>query len=250
LHISYRSDVKGEIQQCINAGLTHLHIDIFDGVYINSPIALTFGPQMVHAIYNRFVVGNNNANNDNKQQQLVLDVHLCVDRPQRYAQAMVKAGATRIIYQWEAMHQQPNIDTNNNNSSNNNSDSSNSQEENYESNKTILNKAIEFAQEITIVHKLKCGISINPSTDITSIFPLLDTGLIDLVDILAVEPGFGGQEFNPIALTKIKALRHYIDNELRPKLGIDVIILVDGGINNATCADVIHAGADILVAGM
>jgi ribulose-phosphate 3-epimerase len=252
LHISYRSDVKGEIQQCINAGLTHLHIDIFDGVYINSPYALTFGPQMVHAIYNRFVVGNNNTNYNDKQQQqqqqqLVLDVHLCVDRPQRYAQAMVEAGATRIIYQWEAMMQQPNIDTNN--SDINNIVNTNNHEENGESNKTILNKAIEFAQEITTVHKMKCGISINPSTDITSIFPLLDTGLIDLVDILAVEPGFGGQEFNPIALTKIKTLRHYIDNELRPKRGIDVIILVDGGINNATCVDVIHAGADILVAG-
>ena len=64
MHISYRSDVKGEIQQCINAGLTHLHIDIFDGVYINSPYALTFGPQMVHAIYNRFVVDNNHNNNE------------------------------------------------------------------------------------------------------------------------------------------------------------------------------------------
>jgi pentose-5-phosphate-3-epimerase len=117
-----------------------------------------------------------------------------------------------------------------------------------QSNKTMLKKAIEFDQEITIIHKMKCGISINPSTDITTIFPLLDTGLIDLVDILAVEPGFGGQEFNPTVLTKIKTLRHYIDMELRQR-GMDVIILVDGGINNATCTDVIHAGADILVAG-
>jgi len=243
----YRSDMKSEIQKCINAKLNHIHVDIFDGVYINSPHALTFGPQMVQAIYNRFVVSNNNNdNNQQQQQQLVLDVHLCVDRPQRYARAMAEAGATRIIYQWEAM--QTNIgssrDDCNSNSNNINSNSINDDESNI----SMLNRAIEFAQEITALG-MKCGISINPSTKITSIFPLLDTGLIDLVDILAVEPGFGGQQFNPIVIEKIKMLRHYIDMELRTKRGIDVIILVDGGINNSTSADVIDAGADILVAG-
>lgn len=252
----HRSDMKSEIQKCINATLNHIHIDIFDGVYIYSPHALTFGPQMVQAIYNRFVVNNNNNDNNQHQQQqlLVLDVHLCVHRPQRYAQAMAEAGATRIIYQWEAM--QTHIDGSNSNSNgnsdsnseNNNVNSNNNHEESNENNKTILKKAIEFAHEIRLLG-MKCGISINPSTNITSILPLLDTGLIDLVDILAVEPGFGGQQFNPIVLEKIIALRHYIDKELRPKRGIDVIILVDGGINNSTSADVIDAGADILVAG-
>lgn len=85
--------MKGEIQKCINAGLNHIHIDIFDGVYINSSRALTFGPQMVQAIYNRFVVNSNNSGGS--MGNLVLDVHLCVDRPQRYAQAMAEAGATR-----------------------------------------------------------------------------------------------------------------------------------------------------------
>ena len=245
----YRSDMKGEIQKCINAKLNHIHIDIFDGVYINSPHALTFGPQMVQAIYNRFVVNNNNNDNNQQQQQqqqqLVLDIHLCVDRPQRYAQAMAEAGATRIIYQWEAM--QPNIGSSSDDG-NSNSNNINSNNSNDESNISMLNRAIEFAQEITALG-MKCGISINPSTNITSIFPLLDAGLIDLVDVLAVEPGFGGQQFNPIVIEKIIALRHHIDNELRPKRGIDVIILVDGGINNSTNADVIDAGADILVAG-
>lgn len=242
--------MKGEIQKCLNANLNHLHVDIFDGVYIYSPHALTFGPQMVQAIYNRFVVNNNNNDNNQQQQQqqqqLVLDIHLCVDRPQRYAQAMAEAGATRIIYQWEAM--QTNIgsssDDGNSNSNNINSNSSNDDESNI----SMLNRAIEFAQDITALG-MKCGISINPSTNITSIFPLLDTGLIDLVDILAVEPGFGGQQFNPIVIEKIKMICHYIDVELRTKRGIDVIILVDGGINNSTSADVIDAGADILVAG-
>lgn len=142
---------------------------------------------------------------------------------------------------------QLNIDTNNINNSNN-VNTNNHEESNESKNMISLNKSIEFAQEITALG-MKFGMSINPSTDIQSIFPLLDTGLIDLVDILAVEPGFGGQQFNPVVIQKIKALRHYIDNELRPKRGIDVIILVDGGVNNATSADVIDAGADILVAG-
>ena len=93
-----------------------------------------------------------------------------------------------------------------------------------------------------------CGISINPETDVTTIFPLLDTGMIDLVDVLAVEPGFGGQQFNHVAIRKIELLRQYRDRILRPR-GINLRILVDGGINSVTSSAVIDAGADILVAG-
>ena len=84
--------MKGEVQKCIDAGVTQLHVDVFDGVYIDSPLALTFGPQMVEGISSRFQAYN-----------LTLDVHLCVDRPQRYAAPMARAGASRIIFQWEAM---------------------------------------------------------------------------------------------------------------------------------------------------
>ncbi len=199
-----RSDMKGEVQKCIDAGVPHLHVDVFDGVYLDSPHALTFGPQMVDAIRKRFT----------EHPELVLDIHLCVDRPARYAKAMAESGASRIIFMFEALS---------------------------------LNEAVELAQTITSLG-MSCGVSINPDTSISDIYPLLETGLVDTVDVLAVEPGFGGQEFNPVSEQKIKDLRLWRQEHLRNR-GIDLKILVDGGINSKTITRVVQAGADICVAG-
>lgn len=214
------SDMKGEVQKCLDAGVPWLHIDVFDGVFLDSPNALTFGPQMVDNLSKRFA---------NLHPELTLDVHLCVDRPERYAIPMAEAGATRIIFQWEAMGGE-----------NNHGDDGNT-----------LSSAISFARTITSLG-MKCGVSINPETPVKSIFPLLDSGLVDLVDVLAVEPGFGGQEFNKVAIPKIVMLRQYRDEKLRTSNGaeyVDVKILVDGGIHRGTSSLVRSAGADILVAG-
>ncbi len=201
-----RSDMRGEVQKCIDAKVSHLHVDIFDGVYLDSPHALTFGPQMVDAIRKRFA----------KHPDLILDIHLCVDRPARYATALAEAGASRIIFMFEAMS---------------------------------LDEAVELAQTVTSLG-MKCGVSINPDTAVSEIYPLLETGLVDLVDILAVEPGFGGQEFNPVSEQKIKDLRQWRKENLS-KRGIDlqILILVDGGINSKTINRVVEAGADICVVG-
>lgn len=188
------------------------------GVFLDSPNALTFGPQMIDSIRKRFI----------NQNELTLDVHLCVDRPERYAKPMAEAGATRIIFQWEAMGDNKDGDDNN---------------------AAALSSAIAFARTITSLD-MKCGVSINPETDVTSIYPLLDTGMVDLVDVLAVEPGFGGQQFNHVALQKIAMLRQYRDEKnTASSSGIDFEILVDGGINRHTSSIVMDAGADILVAG-
>jgi ribulose-phosphate 3-epimerase len=196
--------MKGEVQKCIDAKVSHLHVDVFDGVYLDSPHALTFGPQMVDAIKKRFA----------NYSELVLDIHLCVDRPARYATAMSEAGASRIIFMFEALS---------------------------------LNDAVELAQTITSLG-MRCGVSINPDTSVSEIYPLLETGLVDLVDILAVEPGFGGQEFNPVSEQKIKDLRQWQQKQLSES-GIDIKILVDGGINSKTIKRVIKAGANIVVVG-
>ena len=208
---SERSDIKGEVQKCLDAGCPWLHVDVFDGVFLDSPHALTFGPQMVDCIRNRF----------SDRQELTMDIHLCVDRPERYAQPMAEAGATRIIFMWEAMGR--------------------------DGGDAPLSSATAFAQLLHSL-ELKCGVSINPETPVADIYPLLDSGLVDLVDILAVEPGFGGQPFNPVAIAKIEGLRQYREERLRPR-GIDVKILCDGGINTETSSLVADAGADILVAG-
>ena len=191
--------MKGELQKCIDVGLNHIHVDVFDGVYIDSPHALTFGPQMVQAIHRRF-------------PDLKLDIHLCVDRPTRFIEAMAEAGATRLIFQWEAMGD-------------------------YQS-------AVELAKRANQLG-MKCGVSINLNTNVEEIFPLLNSGFVDLVDVLAVKPGFGGQTFNLTALEKISQLREWRDLRSQDKF----VILVDGGINKTISKLVIENGADILVAG-
>ena len=89
---------------------------------------------------------------------------------------------------------------------------------------------------------LACGISIKPNTKVSEILPYLAS--IDLVLVMSVEPGFGGQSFMENALPKIKELREYIDNNC-----LEALIEVDGGIDNNTGKKCIENGADVLVAG-
>jgi ribulose-phosphate 3-epimerase len=146
------------------------------------------------------------------QHKASLDLHVCVDRPSRFVDVMAAVGGDCFIFQWEAMEG--------------------------------LDSAVQLAEKV-VKAGMKCGISINPCTSVDDIFPLLERGLIDVVDILAVEPGFGGQRFQTIALSKIRSLKVW--RELNSSLPFD--IMVDGGINEETVADVFRAGADIMVAG-
>jgi len=89
---------------------------------------------------------------------------------------------------------------------------------------------------------IKCGISIKPNTDIEMIYDLLPS--IDMVLIMSVEPGRGGQEFIPSSIEKIKKLKNKIQKE-----NLNVIISVDGGINKNRAKEVVRSGADMLVIG-
>ncbi|MBR2152940.1 MAG: ribulose-phosphate 3-epimerase [Clostridia bacterium] len=86
------------------------------------------------------------------------------------------------------------------------------------------------------------SISVKPGTPAEAIFPYLE--LCGMVLVMSVEPGFGGQSFMPVALPKIEALRKESE-----RLGLDMRIQVDGGIDAVTGKQVIEAGADVLVAG-
>lgn len=197
------SDMRNAIDRCVEADCNEIHVDVFDGVYLDSPHALTFGPQMIKSLRDYA--------NSISHKDLILDIHLCVDRPLRYIPALADAGSSRVIFQWEA----------------------------FES----LETALEMAKAVNEAG-MDCGISINPETCEDKIYPLLESGLIDLVDVLAVEPGFGGQKFQEKALTKINNLRLWRDSR-----GVHILLLVDGGINKDTAPRVRAAGADILVAG-
>lgn len=105
----------------------------------------------------------------------------------------------------------------------------------------------ETIQDLKIIDKIKnygikCGISVKPSTDIELIYELLPK--INMVLIMSVEPGRGGQEFILSSLEKIKKLSDYIK-----KNNLDVIISVDGGINKNSMFECIKSGADMLVIG-
>jgi len=206
------ADIKGEVKRCIKSGVPHLHVDIFDGVYLDSPYAFTFGPKMVSAIRRTC--------DDLGAKGAIIDLHMCVERPGRFVEAMAAAGATRFIFQWEAVGGED------------------------ESERVI--SATALARKIRAAG-MKCGVSINPTTPPRVLYSLLDSGLIDLVDILAVEPGFGGQVFQTVALNKIRQLVEWRQNDYDNTK--QLFIMVDGGVNEETSPKVIDAGADILVAG-
>lgn len=138
---------------------------------------------------------------------LYLDVHLMISDPRQYAKNFIDAGASMIVFHIEAVENEEDV---------------------YE--------LIHFIKE----HNVEVGISIKPATPVSAIEKYLE--LIDLVLVMSVEPGFGGQSFMPIALDKIAQL-----HALKEKHNF--LIEVDGGINAETgklCKD---AGADVLVAG-
>lgn len=184
--------------------MTQLHVDIFDGVFIPSPHALTFGPKMVQDIRQSL--------SPDEGRHVILDLHMCVNCPERYVHAMADAGATRFIFQWEAM-------------------------------KNGFEDALALARDI-LESGMECGVSINPETPVADVVPLLEQGIVTLVDVLSVNAGFGGQKFQEHVLEKIRELAQW-----RSKKQTELLILVDGGINSHTAPMAAKAGADILVAG-
>ena len=140
---------------------------------------------------------------------LVIDVHIMISNPREYAAKFVEAGADYLTFHYEACQ----------------SDA-------------------EVFDIIDIIHKAgaKAGISVKPKTPISKIFPFLYS--LDLVLIMSVEPGFGGQSFIRDSLGKILRLRNYLDeNELK------TLIEVDGGINETTALECKKMGAEVFVAG-
>ena len=89
---------------------------------------------------------------------------------------------------------------------------------------------------------VKAGVALNPATPIVMVEDVLDK--VDMILIMSVNPGFGGQKFIPRALDKIRRL-----DEIRKASGYDFVIEVDGGVNLQNCEELISVGTDILVAG-
>lgn len=143
-----------------------------------------------------------------KVTDLYLDVHLMISEPMKYAGNFIDSKASSITFHYEAI----------------------------EENK--INEFINYLKE----HQVAAGISIKPDTDVSVLKPYLDS--LDLILVMSVEPGFGGQKFDDRALAKIVWLA-----KMKEEMGYHYLIEVDGGINEETgklCKD---AGVDVLVAG-
>ncbi|MCL2046817.1 MAG: ribulose-phosphate 3-epimerase [Oscillospiraceae bacterium] len=143
-----------------------------------------------------------------KATDMILDVHLMIASPSKYTARFANAGSDIVVFHVEA--------------------------ETAEATRTAINELHELGK--------KAGLSIKPATGVQALEPYME--LLDLVLVMTVEPGFGGQKFMSDMLPKIVQLREIID-----KRGLDCEIEVDGGINSETAKLCIEAGANVLVAG-
>jgi ribulose-phosphate 3-epimerase len=136
----------------------------------------------------------------------VCDVHLMIEEPEKYAEQFKNAGADILTVHLEACNH--------------------------------LHRNIQQIKALG----MKAGVALNPHSPISSLSDVLQD--IDLVCLMSVNPGFGGQKFIPFTLEKIKQLRKMIDEK-----GAKVHIEIDGGVTLENAASIIAAGADVLVAG-
>lgn len=143
-----------------------------------------------------------------KITDMYLDVHLMISEPSKYINNFIDSNASLIVFHYEAVGNDE------------------------------INDLIDYIKS----HNVDVGIAIKPDTAIEVLMPYLEK--LDLVLVMSVEPGFGGQRFNPIALDKIIKLK-----ELKQNNNYKYLIEVDGGINETTARLCRQAGVDVLVAG-
>ena len=183
------AELKEEIRKVEEGGADFLHLDVMDGNFVPN---ITFGPPVIKSL--------------RKVSTLPFDVHLMIDRPERYIGDFVNAGADILTVHAEA---------------------------------TIhLNRTIQAIKS----EGIRAGVSLNPSTPLNVLDYVLED--LDLVLIMTVNPGFGGQSFIKAMEDKIRTLRKMIDEK-----NLDVILEIDGGVNLENAKHLKELGVDMIVAG-
>ncbi len=184
-------NMQRDFENCKEYGCKWLHVDIMDGHFVPN---LSFGYSLVQSM--------------RPVTDLVLDVHLMIDTPIKYAENFCKAGADYLTIHVEA-------DTPEN-----------------------IKKTLELIRSLGV----KPGIVVKPKTPAEAIAEYLP--MVDLVLVMTVEPGFGGQKFMADMMPKLKQLRKMLD-EVNPTCHLEV----DGGVDLVTGEICKENGADVLVAG-
>jgi len=176
--------------QMVNKSKAHFfHVDVMDGMFVPN---ISFGFSIIKQI--------------KSIASKPLDVHLMIEKPERYIDEFKKAGADWLSFQLEAS--------------------------------THAHRSIYAIKEAG----MKAGIALNPHSSVNLLENVIQD--LDLVLIMSVNPGFGGQKFIPAALKKISQAK-----EMILKSNSKALIEVDGGVDNHTAPDILKAGADVLVAG-
>lgn len=178
-----------ELDAIKNGGAQYLHIDVMDGKFVPS---ISFGMPVIKSI--------------RKKSDLIFDVHLMIEQPERYIKEFAASGADIITVHAEA--------------------------------------SVHLDRTLTAIREAGCkaGIALNPSTPLNVLEYVFDK--VDMVLIMTVNPGYGGQKYLPAMTQKIRDLRAMIQNR-----NLDVNIEVDGGINLNNVQMVLDAGANVIVAG-
>jgi len=178
-----------EVSAVEEAGADWIHVDIMDGHFVPN---ITIGPPVVEAI--------------KKCTSLPLDVHLMIEKPERYLADFAGAGANYISVHQEACPH--------------------------------LHAVLQQIRKLDV----RPAVVINPGTPLGSVEPILAD--IDMLLLMTVNPGFGGQSFIDSVIAKIEASRR-----LKQERKLDFLIEVDGGIKDHNAGDVVAAGAEVLVIG-